>query len=166
MATDNKGVMIYLPKDLEEYITNFCTECNITRKDKEGNLVPSLGTGVVTYLKKTILSQLPDQIPTQTKQPIGTGLSEEEVLIVIDQYFTSKLPSNNSIGTHPDRDFKLLEERISQLEAGMEARDSFDRVENVIHQASIDPDLPSREDFERLEEAFKQLKQDFLKSLY
>jgi BMFP domain-containing protein YqiC len=166
MATDNKGVMIYLPKDLEEYITNFCTQYEIVRKDKAGNLVPSLGTGVITYLKKTILGELPDRELTEPIQPISNGLNEREVLDLIDRYLTSKLPSNNSVGMSNDRDIKLLEERISKLEARIGDRDSLDRVENVTQQDSIELDVPSREEFERLEQALKQLKQDFIKSLY
>jgi hypothetical protein len=166
MATDNKGVMIYLPKDLEEYITNFCVQYEIVRKDKAGNPVPSLGTGVVTYLKKTILGQLPDNELTESIQPISQVLNEREVLDLIDRYLTSKLPSNNSVELSNDRDIKLLKERIDRLEAKIAQRESLDRVENVIDRDSIELDVPSREDFERLEEAIKQLKHDFIQSLY
>jgi hypothetical protein len=166
MATDNKGVMIYLPKDLEEYITNFCIQSDITRKDKQGNLVPSLGTGVVTYLKRTILSQSPDIVLTNSSQSDSRGLNEQEVLDLIDRYFTNKLPSNNSIEMSTERYFKLLEQRIGQLEERIGDRDSLDRVENVTHQDSIELDVPSRKDLERLEQDLKQLRQDFNRSFY
>jgi hypothetical protein len=92
MATENKGVMVYLPKELEEYITNFCTEYNITRKDKEGNILPSLGTGVVTYLKSKILGESPDNISSKPNKSISSGLSRDEVLDLIRGYFTSHSP--------------------------------------------------------------------------
>jgi hypothetical protein len=94
MATENKGVMVYLPKEVEEYITEFCTEYNITRKDKEGNVLPSLGTGVVTYLKSKISGESPDDILAKPSKLPSTGLSKEEVLDIVNEYFTSHSPSN------------------------------------------------------------------------
>jgi hypothetical protein len=94
MATENKGVMVYLPKDVEEYITSFCTEYKITRKDKEGNILPSLGTGVVTYLKSKISGESPDDILTKPSKALGNGLTKDEVLDLIREYNTSELPSN------------------------------------------------------------------------
>lgn len=97
MATENKGVMIYLPKEVEEYITDFCTEYNITRKDKEGNILPSLGTGVVTYLKSKMSGESPDDILTKPSKSFGNGLTKDEVLDLIREYNTSvasNLPSN------------------------------------------------------------------------
>jgi hypothetical protein len=97
MATENKGVMVYLPKEVEEYITNFCTEYNITRKDKEGNILPSLGTGVVTYLKSKISGESPDDILTKPSRVPSTGLTKDEVLDLIREYNTSELPSHSPL---------------------------------------------------------------------
>jgi hypothetical protein len=81
------------PKEVEEYITNFCTEYNITRKDKEGNILPSLGTGVVTYLKSQIAGENPGDILAKPSKVLSDGLSRKEVLDIVDEYFTSQLPS-------------------------------------------------------------------------
>jgi len=94
MATENRGVMVYLPVDVEEYITNFCTEYSITRKDKEGNILPSLGTGVVTYLKSKISGESPDDILARPSKLPSNGLSKDEVLDLIREYNTSESPSN------------------------------------------------------------------------
>ena len=156
MATDNKGVMIYLPKDLEEYITNFCTENDITRKDKDGNLVPSLGTGVVTYLKRNILSQSPDNVLPISSQPISTGLNEQEVLDLIDQYFTNKLPSENSVRTSINETINIQEVRTSE-------EDSICGIDNALHQALISLDVPNREEFARLKHDVKVLQREVIK---
>jgi hypothetical protein len=95
MATENRGVMVYLPPEVEEYITNFCTEYSITRKDKEGNILPSLGTGVVTYLKSTISGESPDDILTKPSRVPSNGLTKEEVLDLIREYNTSESPSHS-----------------------------------------------------------------------
>ncbi len=94
MATDNKGVMVYLPKEVEEYITEFCTEYNITRKDKEGNILPSLGTGIVTYLKSKMSGESPDDVIARPSKSLGNGLTKDEVLDLIREYCTSDTPSN------------------------------------------------------------------------
>ena len=50
MATNNRGVMVYLPSEVEVKMIEYCTQYNITRKDKQGNIVTSLGSGIVAYL--------------------------------------------------------------------------------------------------------------------
>ena len=111
MATENKGVMVYLPKDVEEYITNFCTEYNITRKDKEGNILPSLGTGLVTYLRSQILGESPGDILAKPSKSLSTGLTKDEVLDLISEYVTSQsrgdIPSN---GLSKDEVLDLINE--------------------------------------------------------
>jgi hypothetical protein len=93
MATENKGVMVYLPKEVEEYITEFCTEYSITRKDKEGNILPSLGTGIVTYLKSKMSGESPSDVLAKPKS-LGNGLTKDEVIDLIREYSTSDAPSN------------------------------------------------------------------------
>lgn len=48
----------------------------------------------------------------------------------------------------------------------MREEDSLGSIDNAVQQALVTLDVPSREDFERLEQAMTQLKQDFIKSLY
>lgn len=88
MATENRGVMVYLPSELETKIVEYCTEYNITRKDKQGNIVTSLGSGIVTYLKSQLLSNLPRTI---SDRPIN-GLTRDEVLDLIAESNTSNIP--------------------------------------------------------------------------
>jgi hypothetical protein len=85
MATDNRGVMVYLPSELEAKIAEYCTEYNITRKDKQGNTATSLGSGIVAYLKSQLLSDIPR---TVSDRPIN-GLTRAEVLDLITESNTS-----------------------------------------------------------------------------
>ena len=80
MATDNKGVMVYLPSDLEEVLEKYCTENKITRKNKDGEPVPSMGTGIVHYLRSHLLGI----VPSTLLAGVG-GLSEDDVRSLIDQ---------------------------------------------------------------------------------
>lgn len=107
MATKNKGVMIYLPKEVEEYMIKYCTEYNIVRKDKEGNMLPSLGTGVVTYLKSTISGESPDVILAKSSRLLSSGLSKDEVLDLIREYNTSE---SLSTGLNKDEVLGLINE--------------------------------------------------------
>jgi hypothetical protein len=88
MATDNRGVMVYLPSELEAKISEYCTEYNITRKDKQGNTVTSLGSGIVAYLKSQLLSDLPKPV---SDRPIN-GLTRAEVLDLIAESNISNIP--------------------------------------------------------------------------
>jgi hypothetical protein len=57
MATDNRGVMVYLNPELESKIAQYCIDNDITRKNKEGIVLPALGTGILQYLKSQLLSE-------------------------------------------------------------------------------------------------------------
>jgi hypothetical protein len=64
----NRAVTCYLPRDLEESLTRYCTENGITRKDKTGENRPALGTGIVEALKiffsnDTLPSPIPSTVP-------------------------------------------------------------------------------------------------------
>jgi hypothetical protein len=110
MATENKGVMVYLPKEVEEYITSFCTEYSITRKDKEGNILPSLGTGIVTYLKSQMSGESPGEYIAKSSKLPSNGLSKEEVSDLVNEYLTSHLPSS---GLSKDEVIDLIERSVT-----------------------------------------------------
>ncbi len=60
MTTKNKGVSVYLPSEVEEYLTRYCQEYGIVRKNKDGEEKPALGTAIVELLK--IFASLPSDI--------------------------------------------------------------------------------------------------------
>lgn len=86
MATNKKAISAYLPSDIEEYLTEYCIEYDITRKDKSGKIKPALGTAVVEILRiffssENILSPLPDNVPLLpsnviTEDRLSKALSE------------------------------------------------------------------------------------------
>ena len=88
MATENKGVMVYLPSELEKVIEQYCTENNITRKNKDGVVFPSLGTGIVQYLKSQLLG-----IEANSRILPSTAITRAEVLDLLRENITSTLPS-------------------------------------------------------------------------
>jgi hypothetical protein len=51
MTTNNKAVTSYLPDDVHLALIEYCTSKGLTRKDKDGNNSPSLGTAIVEVLK-------------------------------------------------------------------------------------------------------------------
>lgn len=89
MATENKGVMVYLPPELEKVIEKYCTQNNITRKNKEGEAFPSLGTGIVQYLKNQLLG-----LEFSSRNVSKTTLTREEVLDLIRENSNSLALSN------------------------------------------------------------------------
>lgn len=100
MATKKKAISAYLPSDIEEYLTEYCIEYDITRKDKSGGIKPALGTAVVEILRiffsdENVPSPLPDNVPllpsnVVTEDRLSKALSEFKSLSnVVDT-----LPSN------------------------------------------------------------------------
>ncbi|KAB0243979.1 hypothetical protein EZJ55_00400 [Microcystis aeruginosa EAWAG127a] len=62
MATENRPVSCYLPKDIEDSLTKYCTQNNITRKDKAGNIQPAMGTAIVEILE-SFFGDNPSKLP-------------------------------------------------------------------------------------------------------
>ena len=82
MATENKAIAVYLPKDLLERVTKFCLENGLTRKHKDGHTAPSLGTGILKMLErmgddipeKGSHVSLPDNVVT--KEALDNAIAE------------------------------------------------------------------------------------------
>jgi hypothetical protein len=118
MATENRGVMVYLPSELETKIVEYCTEYNITRKDKQGNIVTSLGSGIVAYLKSQLLGDLPRTI---SDRPIN-GLTREEVLDLIAESNTSNIPIVDTIEQQLSSSTGISKDEVEHLIQASEQR--------------------------------------------
>jgi hypothetical protein len=91
MATENKAVTVYLPPELEEYVSGYCLQYEVTRKNKAGELQPSLGTGIVDLLRilsATPISELPNTVPSELPDKL------KEVQGAIESNIIEKLSSN------------------------------------------------------------------------
>ena len=89
MTTQNKAVTTYLPKDIEEFITGYCNEYGITRKDKEGHIYPSLGTGIIELLK--LLAYNPELVSSPILDTVPSKFSEDAIEKKIDEILEKKL---------------------------------------------------------------------------
>ncbi len=130
MATNKKAISAYIPSDIEEYLTQYCTEYDITRKGKSGEIKPALGTAVVEILKiffssDHLPSPLPSTVPllpsnVVTNDRLNEALSNLELSSTIQ----STLPSNvvtyddldKALSTLPSIVDEQLETAISQGE--------------------------------------------------
>ncbi len=92
MATENRGVMVYLNPELEQEIEQYCLENDITRRHKDGAILPALGTGILQYLKSNLLKPAP--ISKKESKTLAakasTGLNRVEVLDLIAESMNSK----------------------------------------------------------------------------
>jgi hypothetical protein len=88
MATDNKGVMVYITPELETVLEKYCIERNITRKTRDGHVFASLGTGIVQYLKSQLLG-----IESNSGIALGAALTKDDVLELIRENNTSTSPN-------------------------------------------------------------------------
>jgi hypothetical protein len=92
MATENRGVMVYLNPELEQEVEQYCLENDIMRRHKDGAMLPALGTGILQYLKSNLLKSAPIS-KKQSKSlatKAGTGLSKVEVLDLIAESMNGK----------------------------------------------------------------------------
>jgi hypothetical protein len=111
MATDNRGVMVYLTPELERRLEQYCIENKITRKNKDGDILPSLGTGIIQYLNSAILGISPRTVPSLSlgtvphsftsllpnavpSDRLNTGITKAEILELIAESKT-----NNTVST-------------------------------------------------------------------
>jgi hypothetical protein len=157
MATENRGVMVYLAPELEQCITEYCTENNITRKDKDGNITPSLGTGIVTYLKSIIFGTLACDILSKATSKIpSTGLSTAEVLDLIKESITSQAPSE---GLSKDDVVTLIEESVKNIILSTVFNIPSEEAFNTLLATAIDTSVaPLKSSIERLESELLELK--------
>ena len=101
MATENKAVTCYLPSELEESLTRYCTEYEITRKDKSGKIKPSLGTGIVEILKvffsgETVPSPLPSGLSTLPSSVVTEEKLQQELQQAIASLRSEFQPALNT----------------------------------------------------------------------
>jgi len=134
MTTQNKAVTCYLPRDVEDFITGYCTQYGITRKDKEGNTLPSLGTGIIELLKllaynpELVGSPLPDTVPST----ISEGAIEKKIEDILEKKL-SPLPDNV-----PSIELVELQARLETLEQLLRLQQSASIATHVPDLTSID----------------------------
>ena len=91
MTTQNKAVTCYLPKDIEDFITGYCNKYGITRKDKEGNIYPSFGTGIIELLK--LLAYNPELVGGLIVDTVPSKFSEDAIEKKLSNHLPDNVPS-------------------------------------------------------------------------
>jgi hypothetical protein len=109
MATDNRGVMVYLPPDVESALADYCTANKLFRKTKDGEPSPSLGTGIVQYLRSQLLGITPSNISI----PI---IGRDEVLQLIRESTSSDVPGERLTA---DDVHGLIEQAIAPIQSDL-----------------------------------------------
>ncbi len=167
-----KTVTCYLPPELAEQLEAYCFKHEITRKNKQGELSPSWGTGIVEALKlffssDTLLSPLPDSgldkrmIENMVKDSLSSIIpsqlpnnapSEEKLQELIQESVNNLLPSllSSNVLTKDSPVLKDLESRLSQLETNDNQLDREDNREVTLisneGEEIITPDPESSSD--------------------
>ena len=146
-----KTVTCYLPPEIAEQLEAYCFEHEITRNNKQGQLSPSWGTGIVEALKlffssDNLPSPLPDNVlekkmveelvkdslnsllPSQLSNNVP---SEEKLKELIEESVTNLLPSllSSHVLTTDSPIVKELNSRLSQLEVTRNEPSSKDNHE-------------------------------------
>ena len=156
MATSNKAISVYIPPDIEEYLTKYCTEYDITRKDKSGEIKPALGTAVVEILKvffssDNVPSPLPDNVPLLPSNVVTEDrLNEILSNLETSSSVSSSLPSNvvsqddlsKALSRIPSIVNEQLETAILQGEVAELIASQLTNLKTELHQ-TIEKKLPA-----------------------
>ena len=120
---------------------------------KDGIVTPSLGTGIVQYLKSTLLSPAPLAVPSPslsavpppssstsrssaTSNRLSTGITRAEILQLIAESNTSKMPS---AGLTREEVVAIVREEIEAAAAASLPLAFVPSVESVTAAATQDP---------------------------
>lgn len=129
MATENRGVMVYLNPEIERELEQYCIKNDITRKNKQGVVLPSLGTGILQYLKSTLLNAVPSNVPISSldnasSNRLSTGLTKDEILELIAESSTNTVLIRAEVSAiakeEIDRALGSIEKRTETVEAEIE----------------------------------------------
>jgi len=132
MTTQNKAVTCYLPKDIEDFITGYCNEYGITRKDKEGNIYPSLGTGIIELLK--LLAYNPELVGSPILDTVPSKFSEDAIEKKIDEILEKKLNSPDTVPQITDLEGKvesIILDKLPSIIPEYLPSDLLARIENM-----------------------------------
>ena len=132
MTTNNKAVTCYLPKDIEDFITGYCNEYGITRKDKEGNIYPSLGTGIIELLK--LLAYTPELVSSPILDTVPSKFSEDAIEKKIDEILEKKLNSPDTVPQITDLEGKvesIILDKLPSIIPEYLPSDLLARIENM-----------------------------------
>lgn len=128
MTTNNKAVTCYLPKDIEDFITGYCNEYGITRKDKEGHIYPSLGTGIIELLK--LLAYNPELVGSPLPDTVPSTISEAAIETKIDEILEKKL-SNHLPDNVPSIVESIILDKLPSMILEYLPSDLMARIENM-----------------------------------
>ena len=97
MATDNKAVTTYLPRQVEESLAEYCKSNGLIRKDKHGTDRPALGTAIIAVLKdyfkissesstqSNLVQSLEENVVSRVKDSVI-----KEVIDLVEERFETK----------------------------------------------------------------------------
>jgi flagellar capping protein FliD len=146
VVTQNKAVTCYLPKEIESFITGYCNEYGITRKDKEGNIYPSLGTGIIELLK--LLAFNPELVSSPILD-IPSKFSKDAIEKKLSNHLPDNVPSIEVVKDRLDNWVLAVDGDIKDINQKIR-----DRSLQVDHQiASIKSRLDNMERLLRLQQS-------------
>ena len=149
MTTQNKAVTVYLPKNVEDFITGYCNEYGITRRDKEGNTLPSLGTGIIELLRQ--LACNPDLVGSPLPDTVPSTISEAAIEKKIEDILEKKL--SNLPDNVPS--IEVLKDRLDNWVLAVDG--DIKDVNQKIRDRSLQVDHQIASIKSRLEETMEQL---------
>jgi DNA-binding NarL/FixJ family response regulator len=139
--------MVYLNPELESKIAQYCIDNDITRKNKEGIVLPALGTGILQYLKSQLLSErasallsavldrsdgLESNAAASPSETASDVLTREDIVAIVKAQI--------------DRELGSLRSQVTELQNILAASQSLGLIPSlakVEHKSAIVPEDPT-----------------------
>jgi hypothetical protein len=147
MTTNNKAVTSYLPDDVHHALIEYCTSKGLTRKDKDGNNSPSLGTAIVEVLKDyfQITSLEQSDLNQKLEDCFGTRVNDLVHDLVTRQLKELYQPQNLAVNIIQEEVKDLVQDSVHEVQnlvADIVQEEVHDLVHNSSnHDGNIEQDL-------------------------
>jgi DNA-binding NarL/FixJ family response regulator len=139
--------MVYLNPELESKIAQYCIDNDITRKNKEGIVLPALGTGILQYLKSQLLNErasallsavldrsdgLESNAASSPSETARTTLTREDIVAIVRAEI--------------DRQLGSLRAEVTDIQSILAASQSLGLIPSlakVEHKSAVAPEDPT-----------------------
>ncbi len=141
MATKHRAASVYIPPDIEERLTKYCFEHEITRTDKSGAVKPSISTGIIEILKIFFSNNNPPSPLTLNSFTTPNNLVTEEQLNDAVNNLKDELLRDQSVTvSEVSSGVAINNEQIEELRA--QIKQQIEQLRSHLSEFSVDLNLP------------------------
>ena len=142
MATKHRAASVSIPPDIEERLTKYCFEHEITRTYKSGAVKPSISTGIIEILKVFLSSNNPPSpltLNSFTTLP-NNLVTEEQLNDAVNNLKDELLRDQSVTVSEVSSGVAINHEQIEELRA--QIKQQIEQLRSQLSEFSVDLNLP------------------------